>query len=245
MQLQGRKVLVTGAARRIGRAIAMEMARRGADLILHYRNSPEDAQATADEARALGVTVVLVQADLGSSKGVEALIRVVDEAGGAVDVLVNNASVYRPTPLGGLGEADWDEHLDVNLKAPFLCSVELGRRMKRQGHGKIISLTDWAGERPYRGFLPYCVSKAGLVGLTRALAVELAPEVQVNALALGPVLNPEGLTREQVESIPIRNPMRRMGSPEDVAIATVFLVEGSDFITGAVLPVDGGRALAP
>jgi NAD(P)-dependent dehydrogenase (short-subunit alcohol dehydrogenase family) len=133
----------------------------------------------------------------------------------------------------------------VNLRAPFLCSLAIGRSMRDQGGGKIINLADWAGERPYRGFLPYCVSKAGLIGLTRALAVELAPKVQVNALALGPVLNPEGMSRQEVDSIPIGNPLGRMGSPSDVAAAAVFLVEGSDFITGAVLPVDGGRALAP
>lgn len=245
MRLQGRKVLITGAARRLGRAMALAMARRGADLVLHFRSHADDAERTAEEARSAGAQVITVQADLSDTAGVQQLLQGARDAFGRVDVLVNNASVYRPTPLETLDEAQWDEHMAVNLKAPFLCSLEIGRWMLRQGDGKIINLTDWAAERPYPGFLPYCVSKAALIGLTRALAVELAPKVQVNALALGPVLNPEGLSAAQLDSVPIRNPMGRVGSPEDVAAAATFLVEGSDFITGAVLPVDGGRALAP
>jgi NAD(P)-dependent dehydrogenase (short-subunit alcohol dehydrogenase family) len=225
--------------------MALAMAGRGADLVLHHHTSSEEAERTADEARAAGASVALVAADLSVSSGVAELLDGAREAFGRVDVLINNASVYRPTPLESLTEAQWDEHMTVNLKAPFLCSLEIGRWMLRQGGGKILNLSDWAAERPYPGFLPYCVSKAALVGLTRALAVELAPRVQVNALALGPVLNPEGMSPAEVQSVPIRNPMGRMGSPEDVAAAAVFLVEGSDFITGAVLPVDGGRALAP
>ena len=243
MELHGKKVLVTGGARRVGREIALAMARRGADLIIHYRNSSADAERTADEARSQGVTAVTLQGDLAVSEGVLAVTREALGAFGRVDVLVNNASIYRPTPWGSLGETDWDEHLDVNLKAPFLCTLELGRAMSRQGGGKIINLVDLAGERPYPGFLPYCVSKAGLIALTRGLALELAPRVQVNGISPGPVLDPEGFSREEIRTVPMKTPMRRMGSPQDVAAAAVFLVEGSDYITGTILPVDGGWQL--
>lgn len=245
MRLRGSKALVTGAARRIGRAIALDLARRGADLVIHFRSSGEAAEALAREARELGVTAVPVQADLAAVDGVDHLVRESLAAFGRVDILVNNAAIYRPTPFDSLGESDWDEHLAVNLKAPFLLSLALGRRMRRQGEGKIVHLADWAAERPYPGFLPYCVSKAGLIGLVRALALELAPQVQVNAVSPGPILNPAGFTREQIEAIPGSSPLGRMGTPEEIAAAVAFLVAGPDYITGAVLPVDGGRGIAP
>ncbi|MGD8375874.1 MAG: SDR family oxidoreductase [Acidobacteriota bacterium] len=244
MDLHGRKVLVTGAARRVGREIALAMARRGADLLVHYRSSAADAERTADEARSQGAMVVTLQADLSTAAGVAAMAREAIAAFGRVDVLVNNASIYKPTPMDGLDEGAWDEHMDINLKAPFLCALRLGRSMSRQGEGKIINLVDLAGERPYPGFLPYCVSKAGLIALTRGLALELAPKVQVNGISPGPVLDPEGFSREEIRAVPMKTPLRRMGSPGDVAAAAVFLVEGSDYITGSILPVDGGWQLA-
>ena len=212
MRLRGRKAVVTGAARRIGRAIALDLARRGADLIVHYRTSGEAAASLVREAREIGVTAVAVEADLAAREGVDHLVREALAAFGRVDILVNNAAVYRPTPFDSLDEAAWDEHLAVNLKAPFL---------------------------------PYCVSKAGLIGLVRALALELAPNVQVNAVSPGPILNPAGFTREQIEAIPGKSPLGRLGTPEEVAAVVTFFVAGPDYITGAVLPVDGGRSIAP
>jgi len=245
MQLRGKKAVVTGGARRIGRAIALDLARRGADLVVHFRTSGEAAESLVREVRELGVTAVAVEADLAAREGVDHLVRESLAAFGRVDVLVNNAAIYRPTPFDSLDESAWDEHLAVNLKAPFLLSLALGRGMRRQGEGKIVHLTDWAAERPYPGFLPYCVSKAGLIGLVRALALELAPQVQVNAVSPGPILNPEAFTREQIEAIPGTSPLGRMGTPEEIAAAVAFLVTGPDYITGAVLPVDGGRGIAP
>ncbi len=243
MRLEGKKVLVTGAARRLGRAIALAAARRGADLILHYRSSAGDAEETAEAARQAGATAVTLQADLADAAGVSAVVDGARDAFGRVDVLVNNAAIYRRTPLDTLSEADWDEQLSVNMKAPFLLALALGRLMVRQGEGKIINLADGAGERPYPGFLPYCVSKGGMTSLTRALALELAPQVQVNAVAPGPVLSPEGLSREEIRSVPMANPLLRMGSPDDVAAALMFLVECSDFLTCSTVPVDVGWSL--
>jgi NAD(P)-dependent dehydrogenase (short-subunit alcohol dehydrogenase family) len=163
---------------------------------------------------------------------------------GRIDVLVNNAAIFPRTPWAALDEAVWDEAIDVNLKGPFLFAKAAGDRMKAQGSGKIINIADWAGERPYRNYLPYCVSKAGVIALTKGLALELAPEVQVNAVAPGPVLLPEGMSEEEKAKVIAATPLKRIGSPDDVANAVLFLLEGSDFITGAVLPVDGGRLIA-
>jgi pteridine reductase len=133
--------------------------------------------------------------------------------------------------------------MDLNLKAPFLLSLHAGRAMRAHGAGKIVNVADWAGSRPYRGYLPYCVSKAGVLALTQALAKEFAPEVQVNAVAPGPVLLPDGFGQEERERVLRRVPLRRMGSPEDVANAVLFLVEGTDFATGSVVAVDGGQGI--
>ncbi|TMB12430.1 MAG: SDR family oxidoreductase, partial [Deltaproteobacteria bacterium] len=138
----------------------------------------------------------------------------------------------------------WDASLDVNLKAPFLLAWHLGRAMRTRGRGRIVNLADWAGERPYADYLPYCVSKAGVVSLTKALAKALAPAVQVNAVAPGPVMPPEDLTPSEREAIVRATPLRRFGTPEDVARCVRFLVEEADFTTGAVYLVDGGRLIA-
>ena len=138
---------------------------------------------------------------------------------------------------------DWDVNLDTNLKAPFFLSKFAGAAMRRQGAGKIVSIGDWAGIRPYNNYLPYTVSKSGLIGLTRALAKALAPEVQVNCVALGPVMPPEGSSEEEIERMLAGTLVKRLGTPEDVARAVMFLCEGTDFATGSTLLLDGGRLL--
>jgi pteridine reductase len=138
----------------------------------------------------------------------------------------------------------WERSLDVNLKAPYLLSVALGQAMRRRGSGCIVNLVDWAAERPYRHYLPYCVSKAGLICLTKALARELAPSVRVNAVAPGPVLLPEDMSAEETAAVVRATPLARIGRPEDVAACVAFLVADAPFSTGAVFHVDGGRAIA-
>jgi pteridine reductase len=161
---------------------------------------------------------------------------------GRIDILVNSASVFAPTPLAEITERDWDANLDTNLKGPFFLSKFAGAAMRRQGAGKIINLGDWAGIRPYKDYLPYSVSKSGLIGLTKALAKELAPQVQVNCIALGMVMPPENYTKEEVERLVSRTPTKKIGTPEDVARAVVFFCE-TDFATGSVLTLEGGRLL--
>lgn len=228
----------------MGRSIALALARRGANIVVNYNRSGEEARATVHDIERLGSQAIAVKANISRSAEVKAMLAQALDRFGRVEVLVNNAAVYFKTPFASLTETDWDLTLDTNLKGSFLCAWLLGKRMLEQGEGKIINIADWSGIRPYADYLPYCVSKAGIIGLTKALALDLAPKVQVNCVAPGPVLLPEDLTHEEREEIIARTPLKRLGSPEDVAKAVLFLIEGSDFVTGAVYLVDGGRLIS-
>ncbi len=243
MELGGRTALVTGAAKRVGREIALALAARGADLALHYKGSAAEARATAEAVGRLGRRAVTLQADLAQPEQVEALADRAVERFGAIDILVNSAAVFYRTPLEKITSQDWEQFLRVNLTGPFLLARRLGLLMRRRGEGKIVNVVDIAGMRPWAEFLPYCVSKGALITLTQGLAKALAPEVQVNAVAPGSVLLPEEYGDKEREAIVRATPLRRMGDPADVAKAVLFLVEGSDFITGQVVVVDGGRSI--
>jgi len=244
MELKGKTVLVTGAAKRVGREIALALARRGANIALHYNTSGAEAEKTGKEISALGVEVALFKAELTEDSAIEAMISGVMSRFGRLDGLVNNAAVFFRTPFETLAAEDWDRTMAVNLQAVFLCSVHAGRAMLEGDGGAIVSIADWAGERPYRDYIPYCVSKAGVIALTKGLAKTLAPKIRVNCIGPGPVLTPSDLSAEESAEIIERTPMKRHGSPADVAVSVVFLFEGSDFLTGAFLPVDGGRMIA-
>jgi pteridine reductase len=244
MELRGRWALVTGAARRVGRAIARELATRGMHVVVHYHRSEDEAASAVKELQELGVQAVAVRADLALAVDVRTLAEAAEARPGGIAVLVISASNYFRVPFDDLNEEVWDASLDVNLKGPFLLSWHLGRAMRARGAGRIVNIADWAAERPYKGYLPYTVSKAGLVCLTKALAKELAPEVAVNAVAPGPVLAPENMGDAEKQAIMRATPLRRFGSPEDVARCVRFLVEEAEFTTGAVFLVDGGRLVA-
>jgi len=244
MTLEGRAALVTGGARRLGHAMALALADRGADVVLSYRTSAQEAHATVEAIRRRGVRALAVRADLSRAAEVRRLIDRVARRFGRLDVLINSAANFTRTPFAALSERDWDRALDTNLKGPFLCALCASRLMRRHGGGKIINFADWAGIRPYRDYLPYCVSKAGVIGLTKALAKELAPSIQVNAIAPGPILPPEGMSAATRTQIAQRVPLRRWGSPEDLINAVLFLIEGTDFMTGSVICIDGGQLIA-
>jgi NAD(P)-dependent dehydrogenase (short-subunit alcohol dehydrogenase family) len=244
MKLQDRVVWVTGAALRLGKAMALDLAGRGADIVVHYNKSEAEARATAEQIEALGRRVLVVQADLSQVDQITGVVRQIDEAFGRLDVLINSASNFYRVPLEEITEEVWDKSLTVNLKGPCFCALEAAKLMKRGGGGKIINFADWAGFRPYRNYLPYLVSKGGIITLTRALALELAPEILVNAVAPGPVLPPPGTTEEEIEKMTRNVPLHRLGSPEDIVATVAFFLEGSDYITGQMLCVDGGRLIA-
>ena len=235
---------MTGAAKRVGRVIALELAGRGMNVVVHYHTSAEAAAATVRELEGLGVRACALGADLARTAEVQRLAAEAETRSGGLAVLANSASNYLRVPFERLTEEAWDASLDTNLKAPFLLAWHVGRAMQARGSGHIVNLADWAGERPYRDYLPYCVSKAGVIGLTKALAKELAPEVQVNAVAPGPVMPPDGMPVAEREAIARATPLRRLGTPEDVARCVRFLVEEASFSTGATFYVDGGRLIA-
>ena len=242
MDLKGKVALVTGAGRRIGRAIALELAAHGATVAAHYRTSQAEADAVVAEIAAHAGKAQTLRANLEHVAEIEQMVSEILGSFGRIDILVNSASVFAPTPLAEITERDWDANLDTNLKGPFFLSKFAGAAMRRQGAGKIINLGDWAGIRPYKDYLPYSVSKSGLIGLTKALAKELAPTVQVNCIALGMVIPPENYTKEEVERLVSRTLTKKIGTPEDVARAVIFFCE-TDFATGSVLTLEGGRLL--
>jgi NAD(P)-dependent dehydrogenase (short-subunit alcohol dehydrogenase family) len=244
MELRNTWALVTGAAKRVGRTIALELADRGANVVVHYHSSRHDADETAAAIRARGVQAHTLQADLSDAAAVRTLAHAAEAHTGGIGLLVNSASNYLRTPFDAIEDREWALSLDVNLRAPFLLASALGRAMRARGDGCIVNIVDWAAERPYRDYLPYCVSKAGLVALTKALARELAPTVRVNAVAPGPVLMPDDFTPDDVEAVRRATPLRRIGTPEDVARAIRFLAEEASFSTGAIVHVDGGRGIA-
>lgn len=245
MELDEKVALVTGSAHRVGRTIALSLAERGCHLVIHYRSSRKEALETVRHAQALGVSTLCVQADLQKTASVHSLFRQIQRRFKRIDILVNNAAVFFRTPFHRMTEADWDRTIDANLKGSFLCALEAGKMMRRRRGGKIVNIADWCGVKPYKDYLPYCVSKAGVIALTKALAIELAPKVQVNCVAPGPVLMPKGFSKKEARRIKGLTLLKRLGTPEDVAQAVLFFIEGTDFATGTTLFVEGGEMLAP
>jgi NAD(P)-dependent dehydrogenase (short-subunit alcohol dehydrogenase family) len=238
MQLQGKIAFVTGGGRRLGQAIAVALAEGGADILLHVHTSSGEEAVRAIEA--LGRRVIIVRADVSTTAAAVCLGRDAVAAVGRVDILINNAAVFFPTPLQTLTTQSWKSIIQTNLTAPFILALLLGRSMRAQGAGKIVQLGDWSGIRPAPDYLPYCVSKAGIQVMTQALAKAFAPAVQVTAVAPGPVLPPEQYDALKVRKLVEQTPLQRLGSERDVVRAVRFLVETTDFVTGATYLVDGG-----
>ncbi|MGD0948523.1 MAG: SDR family NAD(P)-dependent oxidoreductase [Candidatus Binatia bacterium] len=241
--LQGTVAVVTAGARRLGRAIALALAQAGCNVAITFRSSPADADATLENLRATGVNSLAVQADVADAEQVDRVLDRTLAAFGRVDILVANAGAFRRTPVSALTEADWDDMITNNLRTAFLCSHRFGLHMRAHGGGAIVTLADVAGLRPWADHLPYCIAKACVIALTRALAQELAPSVRVNAVAPGPVLFPEGFDAAAKACEVSRTLLQRQGASSNVADAVLCLLR-NDYITGAVLPVDGGRVFA-
>ncbi len=240
LALQGRVALVTGAAKRIGRAVALRLATEGADVVIHYHRSKPEADAAVAEIASLGRRGVALQADLCSLADITRLFQHTTEQFGRLDILVNSAANFLPAHLADTTEKMWDTALDTNLKAPFFCAQAAAPLLK-QSHGVIINFADIGGILPWPGYIPHCASKAGVIMLTKCLAKALAPEVRVNAIAPG-TITMSGDPSEWEADFIRRAPLHRTGTTEDVADAISFLMH-AEFITGHVLVLDGGRTL--
>jgi pteridine reductase len=240
LKLTGQVALVTGSARRLGRAIALHLAEQGAHVMVHFHHSGGEAKEVVSKIRSLGRHAVCLPADLAKKVDIDRLFAQTAKEFGRLDILVNNASNFLHTEFETTTEESWDASLDVNLKAPFFCA-QAGAPLLKKNRGVIINLSDVAGLLGWTGYIPHCVSKAGIIMLTRALAKELAPEVRVNAIAPGTISMPGDPPDWEPDYIK-RAPLRRTGTTEDVATAVSFLID-SPFLTGQVLILDGGRTL--
>jgi pteridine reductase len=244
--LEGKVVLITGGAKRVGATICRRLHRAGASIMLHYRASAGEArllQAELNHVRAN--SVALIQADLLDVGKLPSLVEQTVQTFGRLDALVNNASTFYQTTIGNIGVDDWNNLIGTNLEAPLFLSQAAAPAL-RKAQGSIVNITDIHAERPLKSYVVYSIAKAGLVGLTRALARELAPDVRVNAVAPGPILWPDEevfdeLARQRIIS---HTPLRREGSPDDVAKAVQYLLADAPYVTGETLNVDGGRHIA-
>jgi pteridine reductase len=241
--LTGKVALVTGAARRVGAATVRLLHSHGMNIVLHYRSSREDAQQLQQELNEQRAdSVVLIQADLLHTNKIQSTVKEACKAWGRLDVLVNNASSFFPTPLGEVDEEEWEFLMGSNLKAPFfLCQAAADQL--RQHDGCIINIVDIHAERPLKNFPVYSIAKAGLVMLTKSLARELAPDVRVNGVAPGAILWPEETDEVTKQRIVSRIALKRKGNPDDIARTILFLISAADYITGQIITVDGGRTL--
>lgn len=242
--LTGKVALMTGAARRIGATVARALHREGATVVLHYKASAVEAKALQAELNALRAdSCFLLQADLLATEQFPNLISRLVEQTGRLDVLINNASSFYPTPLGSIQEQQWEDLIGANLKAPLFLS-QAALPYLRQSHGTIINIADVHGLRPLPEFSVYCTAKAGLIMLTQVLARELGPQIRVNGIAPGAILWPERpISEEQRTELLAKTALERMGSPEDIARTVLFLVRDASYMTGQVIAVDGGRLL--
>jgi len=241
--LHGKVALITGAAQRIGATLAETLHAEGLNLALHYRKSKQAAHALQKKLNDRRAdSVVLIQADLLDNAKVTHMVQDAIQAWGRLDILINNASSFYPTPIGSVSDAHWDEIMGSNLKAPFFAAQAAARALSETA-GCIINIADIHAERPLKTYPVYSAAKAGLVMLTKALACELAPQVRVNAIAPGAILWPEDIDEVTQQRIISRSLLKRQGNPDDIARAVLFLVRDAGYVTGQVITVDGGRSI--
>ncbi len=235
--------LITGAAHRVGAAIVDLLHSRGMNIVLHYRNSDAAAQSTAERLNRLrSHSVMLLQADLSDIKALPGIVNQVSAKWGSLDLLINNASSFYPTPIGSVDESQWDDLFASNLKAPFFLA-QAAQTLLAKNHGCIINIVDIHAERPLKNHTVYCVAKAGLVMLTKSLAREFGKNIRVNAVAPGAIMWPEDIAASVKSEIISRTALKRKGDPLDIAKAVLYLAEDAEYVTGQILTVDGGRSL--
>lgn len=243
MEIQNKFCLITGSAMRVGKSIALKLASKGANIAIHYNKQKREAIKTANEIKNLGRQCIILQGDISRRVDWIRMKKDLLEKWGRIDILVNNAAIFFKTPFLEITENDWNKFIDVNLKGTFLGCQIMGEQMYIQKSGKIINIADVSAYSIWTSYIPYCVSKAGVIALTKGLAKALAPYVMVNAVSPGTVMLAENYDEEEENKLMEKTPMKRIGDPEDIANSVTFLIEGSDFITGTIIDVDGGRSL--
>jgi len=239
LHLQDQNALVTGAGKRIGRAIALELARAGAHVVIHVNRSLEEGESVAQEIRALGRKSTVVQADQRDVAAIRAACEKAEQELGPVSVLVNSAAIWPSVSIDECTQEDFDLAIEVNLRGPFFWARYLGEAMKKRGSGSIVNIADVTGDRPLAQALPYCISKEGVVSMTYGLAKALAPSVRVNAIGPGPIVFPPDYSEKKKERDLRKTLLGREGGEDSIAQAVRFLCE-HEYITGTMLPVDGG-----
>jgi len=243
MEIKEKVIFITGSAIRVGKTIALTLAKKGAQVVIHYKTRKANAEETAAEIARFAAKPLIVQGDISQEADWYRMRDTILEHYGKIDVLVNNAAVFYRTPFLDSTIKDWDFFHDVNLKGTYLGCRIFGEIMFQQKQGKIINIADVSAYTVWENYIPYCVSKAGVIALTKGVAKALAPHVQVNAIAPGTILLAEEYDAEEERALIEKTPLKRIGTPQDIASTVQFLIEGSDFITGAVIKVDGGRSL--
>jgi len=238
-RLTGKVGLITGGAKRIGRSIALRLAREGSAVAVNYASSRTEADALVHELQSAGTAAIAVQADVTKRADVQRMFATVEKEFGRLDILVNNAGVFFSAPFEELTDEQWDGIMDTNLKSQFLCAQAAAPLMKKQGSGRIVNISSLGGMLPWPSYTHYCVSKAGVIMLTRCLARALAPEILVNSVAPGTIQFPD---EPPAEDYIRRAPLHRTGKGEDIAEAVAYFVT-ADFVTGQILAADGGRML--
>lgn len=239
MALAGQVALVTGAGKRIGRSIALRLAAEGADVVVNYRTSAEEARQVVDEIKAVGRKAAAIQADVSKRADVNQMFAAAMQEFGRVDILVNNAGTFFAAKFEEITDEQWDGIMNANLKSEFLCAQAAAPIMKKQGRGRIVNISSLGGMLAWPAYTHYCVSKAGVIMLTRCMARALGPEILVNSVAPGTIQFPgEAPDEDYIQRVPLH----RTGTGEDIADAVAYLVK-SDFVTGQIIAVDGGRVL--
>jgi pteridine reductase len=242
MEIKGKVAIVTGGAVRLGKALALALAEEGAYLVVHYGRSAGPAQETVRQIQTLGTGAVAIQADLSQPSTLGSIIERAVDRFGQVDILVNSAAIFEHGTWRDTTEESWDRHFTINLKSPFFLSQAFAAHVGGERAGHIVNIADWRGFRPGTDHIAYMLTKAGLIAMTKSLALALAPNIQVNAIAPGLILPPPGQDETYLQQRAHQIPAQRFGSPDEIAKAMIFLVR-SDFVTGELITVTGGQHL--
>jgi NAD(P)-dependent dehydrogenase (short-subunit alcohol dehydrogenase family) len=240
VNIEGKTALITGGAHRVGKAITLALAQAGANVVVNFHSSAAAAEETANEAQKYGVDALAIQCDVANADQVSAMIAAANDTFGGVDILINSASLFQPTPLPTDDYTAWHRVFDISVHGAFYCANGVARHMVQQGEGVIVSIVDGSAWQPYPNFAAHSVGKAALLALTRQLALELGPAVRVNAVSPGPVLAPPGFTDLEIQEIAAGTLLERWGTAADVTEAVLFLVR-ANYISGDVIVVDGGE----